>query len=599
MSGLTDISSVLIHIFYWHITYDIMYTITMKNTNDTSLFTGKDLNSMNKEELARLCRLLQKQNSSLQNQHDTLKKKQDELEKKQKLLEEQMKELEFINAMLSDRLSVAKRNRFGSSSEKWADGYEQLGLFDEAEAESDLTAAEPEFSEIAPKAYKRKKCSGKKEEDLSRFPVTTVVKNQLEGEDRYCSCGCGGHTKMKIAFTETKKTLEFIPARFEVKEEITYVYSCPKCSLMKRPPKTPGLLDGGIASPSLVAGIMNAKYVNGMPLARQSREFARYDLEISTRTMANWMIRCGDRYLKPLWNLMKQEFLKSPYKQCDETRIQVLNEPDQKAETQNWMWVYMTGKWSGSPKMVLFEYQRTRSGYHPKEFLEGTVKCHLTCDGYQPYHSLDGSITVTGCLAHSRRRFEKCLKLLQKDYTKEQLKETTAYQAMTRIGMLYKIEELTADKTPEERYQERQKQSRPLVDALFEWLHTLENKVNRSSMVGEAVLYTLGQEEYLRRFLEDGHVPIDNNDCERALKNFAIGRRNWLFSKSIDGAEASAVIYSITETAMLNGLRPYHYLTHVLDSMRRLPDFPTDDQLKTLLPWSPEIPEECRVQLKK
>lgn len=162
--------------------------------------------------------------------------------------------------------------------------------------------------------------------------------------------------------------------------------------------------------------------------------------------------------------------------------------------------------------------------------------------------------------------------------------------------MLYKIEELNACKTPEERYHERQKQSKPLIDALFEWLHTLEDKVDRRSLIGDAILYTLGQESYLRRYLEDGHIPIDNNDCERAIKRFAIGRRNWLFSKSIEGAEASAVIYSITESAILNGLRPYHYLSYVMDTMRRLPDFPDEDQIRALLPWSPAIPEECRIQ---
>lgn len=554
----------------------------MKITNNSPLFTSEILESMKKEDLAELYLFLQ-------NRHEDLKQQQ-------KLLEERVKELEFMNAMLSDRLSVANRARFGASSEKYAEGYEQMSLFNEAEEASDLSSAEPEFEEIAPNAYKRKKRSGKKEEDLSKFPTTKVIKYKLTGEDHYCDCGCGAHTKMKVAFTESKKSLEFIPARFEVVEEITYVYSCPECSRMKRAPKTPGLLDGGIATPSLVAGIMNAKYVNGMPLDRQSKEFARYGLNISTRTLANWMIRCSERYLKPIWDQMKQDYLAAAYKQGDETRIQVLNEPEQKAETQNWMWVYMTGKFSEGPRMVLFQYERTRGGYHPKEFLEGSAECCFTCDGYEPYHGLPDPITVTGCWAHSRRRFEKCLSILKKEFKKEQLKETTAYQAMARIGMLYKIEELNACKTPEERYQERQKQSKPLIDALFEWLHSLENKVDRKSLIGDAILYTLGQETYLRRYLEDGHIPIDNNDCERALKRFAVGRRNWLFAKSIKGAEASAVIYSITETAMLNELRPYHYLFYVLDTMRRLPDFPDEDQIRALLPWSPSIPEECRIQ---
>lgn len=154
------------------------------------------------------------------------------------------------------------------------------------------------------------------------------------------------------------KRLKFVPAKFEVVDEVTYVYSCPECGSMKRPEKTLPLISGGsIATPSLVAGIMNAKYVNGMPLARQEREFARYNLNLSTKTMANWIICCADRYLNPLYDRMREAFLKSRYIHCDETRIQVIGEPDQKGSTQNWMWVYLTDGYSGSPQMALFDYE--------------------------------------------------------------------------------------------------------------------------------------------------------------------------------------------------------------------------------------------------
>ena len=191
------------------------------------------------------------------------------------------------------------------------------------------------------------------------------------------------------------------------------------------------------------------------------------------------------------------------------------------------------------------------------------------------------------------------LTVLKKDFTKEQLKETTAYQAMARIGMFYKIEEMIRDKSPEERYEERQKQAKPLLEAFFEWLHTLEDAVDRSSKIGEAVLYTLNQETYLKRYLEDGHLSIDNLAAERALKNFAIGRRNWLFAKSIRGAQASATVYSITETALLNGLKPYNYLTYVMEKMKELGAFPAKEEMLELLPWSSNLPDDCRSKLKK
>lgn len=185
----------------------------------------------------------------------------------------------------------------------------------------------------------------------------------------------------------------------------------------------------------------------------------------------------------------------------------------------------------------------------------------------ESYHNLQESIQVTGCMAHSRRRFEECLTILKKQLTKEQLKQTIAYQAMERIAMLYKIEELIKNEPPEKKYEVRQTQAKPLVDAYFAWLHTFEEDVDRSSKIGEAILYALNQEKYLRRYLEDGHLSIDNNECERSIKNFAVGRRNWLFAKSIKGANASAIVYSITETAILHGLRPYNYLAYVMEKI--------------------------------
>ena len=223
------------------------------------------------------------------------------------------------------------------------------------------------------------------------------------------------------------------------------------------------------------------------------------------------------------------------------------------------------------------------------EFLGDQFEGYFTCDGYQAYHSLPGRIAVTGYMAHARRRFDEALTVLKKDFTKEELKETTAYQAMARIGMLYKIEEMIRDKSPKERYEERQKQAKPLLEAFFEWLHRLEDSVDRSSMIGEAVLYALNQEVYLKRYLEDGHLSIDNLAAERALKNFATGRRNWLFAKSIRGAQASATVYSITETAMLNGQKPYNYLTYVMEKMKDLGPFPEKGAMLELLPWSSSL----------
>ena len=161
------------------------------------------------------------------------------------------------------------------------------------------------------------------------------------------------------------------------------------------------------------------------------------------------------------------------------------------------------------------------------------------------------------------------------------------------------VEEMIRDKTPEERYEERQKQAKPLLEAFFEWPHSLEDSVDWSSLIGEAVLYALNQKVYLKRYLEDGHLSIDNLAAERALKNFATGRRNWLFAKSIRGAQGRATVHSITETAMLNGLKPYHYLTYVMEKMKALWPFPKKEALQELLPWSGSLPADCCSKLQK
>lgn len=559
----------------------------MKTTKNNELFTEEQLNNMSPEHLRELLLLKQTREKKMQEQTEKMQERVETLEQEVRVKTELVQELEFMNALLSDKLTLAQRQRFGASSEKSADGYEQLSLFNEAEAAT-APDEEPEYEEVHPSAYKRKKQKGKKENDLSKFPVRRI-EHKLEKSEQTCKeCGDG----LKVVTTETHRYLNFVPAHFETIEEVVYVYSCKTCETMIRAGKEPSLLKGSIATPSLVAAIMNAKYVNGVPLYRQSQEFKRYDLNLTDKTMANWMIRCSEHYLYPVYERMKEILLGGHYCHCDETRIQVLDEPNQEPQTQNWMWVYMTDRYSDVPQMVLFQYERTRGGYHPKEFLLG-YEGYLTTDGYQVYHGLDERICVTGCLAHSRRRFDKCLTTLKKGLTKEQLKRTIAYEAMARISILYKIEETIRDKTIEERYLERQKQAKPVLDAFFEWLHSLEADLDRRSLLGDAVLYTLGQEEYLRRYLENGHLSIDNNACERAQKTFACGRRAWLFAKSIYGAEASAMIYSITESAKLHGLRPYSYLSHILETMKNNQNTTTYEFIDDLLPWSPNLPTDC------
>ena len=351
------------------------------------LFTEEQLNKMSREDIISLMK--------------TMQEHYQKQETKIQILEEKTKELEFLNAMLSDRLTLAQRKQFGPSSEKYADGYTQLNLFNEAEQEAEPDAPEPEMEEIHPSSYKRKKRSGKKEEDLSAFETTEVIEYKLTGADRNCP-DC--NTKYKVVTKETVKRLKFVPARFEVVEEVTYVYSCPKCGAMKRPEKAPSLLKGSVATPSLVAGIMNAKYVGGMPLARQEREFARYDLNLSTKTMANWIIQCADRYLGILYDYFHKELYHFHVLQADETPVMV-SKDGRPANSKSYMWIYRTGKIYKDTPIVLYEYQRTRKADHPREFLKGFAGV-VVCDGYSAYRKLDREnpdIIFAGCWTHYPR----------------------------------------------------------------------------------------------------------------------------------------------------------------------------------------------------
>ena len=531
------------------------------NTN-CKTFTNQQLNDCTKDELVTICKILIEQNIEVCNR------------------------LEF----LTQQVRLDNHRRFGSSSEKgqYADGYEQLSLlFNEAEAVSNPKVEEPTYEEIVPKPYKRKKSKGKREEDLSGFPVVRI-EHELSGDEKVCNiCGEG----LKEITIEINKRLRLIPVHFEVEEHAVHVYGCEDaaCSNIIRADNEPPLLRGSIATPSLVASIMNGKYVNSVPLARQESEFNRYGVNLSRQTMANWMIRCSEDYLSLIYDEMKKHLLFFRIIQADETRVQVLHEKDRKATTQSWMWLYRSGELCEGPPVILFDYETTRNGYHPKNFLSKYCG-FLTVDGYDGYHSLPDSIIVSGCFAHARRKFDEYIKSIPEEYRKE----SVAWEALKRIGLLYKIEELLKEKTTEERYKGRLKQSKPILDDYFKWLESLVKGVDSGSLIGKAINYSLNQRKYLESYLLDGNISIDNNATERVAKMFATGRKNWLFCNTPSGATASAVIYSITETAKANGLKPYEYLSHLLETISKHYTGTNLDFLKDLLPWSDRILLSCK-----
>lgn len=541
----------------------IMYHEYMEMKKKNAL-SDTQLNQLSKEQLLLLCRVLQEKNAEFE------------------------KRLDF----LTEQIALSQHHRFGSSSEKlpYADEAQQLGFFNDVEAEAaKASGLIPEEDTIDVNSHKRKKEKGKRDLDLSNFPVVRI-EHMLTEEEQICS-DC--HKALKLVTTESYKYLKYIPAHFETEEHVVGVHSCvdSSCGHMVRASKDPSLLRGSIATPSLVSAIMNAKYVNGMPLNRQEAEFARNGVNLDRQKMAYWVVRCSDEYFSLLYDEMKKHLLQCRYNQADETRVQVLHEDGRKATTESWMWVYRTSEKVHDPPVILFSYEQTRGGFHPREFLAG-YKGYLTTDACPSYRKFPAEIIVTGCMVHCRRYFHDALMTIDEP----KRKGTVAEEAIKRIAMLYQIETMSKEKSADERLKARQEQSKPLLDAFFAWLKDMESAADSKSLIGKAINYALNQQEYLQRYLLDGNIPIDNSATERAIRPFAQGRRAWLFCNTPNGANASATIYSIVETAKANGLHPYNYMTHILETMPKHMNGNSRDFIHDLLPWSNKLPDKCSVK---
>ena len=493
--------------------------------------------------------------------------------------------------LLMEQVILGKQNRFGRSSEKMEDTSQicfrevngTIVFFNEAEAVCDLNAAEPEDLELkSPKQPKRK---GKKEADLSGLPVRRID-HYLSEEELEAEFGVRGWKQLPDAIS---RKYHFVPAKVEVEEHHIGVYASKTDEHMVKADHPKTLLHGSLVSPSLGAAIINGKYVNAVPLYRLEQEFQRYGLQITRQNMANWCIRLGEEYLSVLYDYLHKELYFYHVIQADETPV-LVNHDGRKAGSKSWMWVYRSGHLYQKRQIVLYEYQQTRNASHPREFLKGYDGICVT-DGYQVYHTLEKELeelTIAGCWVHCRRRFDEALKLIPKSYQKE----SNTFLLMKQIQAIYREEGKLKDLSSDERLKQRQAVIKPLVDAFFAYLKTIN--VSKKDKFGDAVGYALNQEKYLRVFLTDGDVPIDNNASERAIRGFCIGKKNWQMIDTIHGAKSSAIIYSIVETAKANNLKPFDYVQHLLEEMPKHMDDRDCSFLENLLPWSEKLPAGIR-----
>ena len=507
------------------------------------------------------------------------------IEQRPKSYEELEKEnikLKILVKQYEEQIILLQRKKFSPSSEK-TENSAQLLIFNEAENEANPREAEPTLEQIT---YTRRKRVGKREEDLSKLPVKRIV-HSLPEEERICpECGEAMHV---MGHSEPRREVEIIPAQVNVIEHVREIYACRHCeqnavSVPVRKAEAPEpVIKGSVASPSSVAHIMVQKYVNAMPLYRQCAEFVTMGLVLSRQTLANWMIYCAEHWLKPLYELMRSCLLKEETLHADETVLQVLKEPGRASRTKSYMWLYMTGIFSAL-SIVLYEYQPTRSGLHPKRFLEG-FKGYLHTDGYEVYHNLSLYIKVVGCLAHVRRKFDESVKSAPPDAPPN----TNSQKGLDFCNKLFSLEREYEKLKPEERYRARLERSRPVFDAMYAWAETV-NALPKS-LLGHALHYLFEQRPYLENFYLDGRLELSNNRAERSIKPFVIGRKNWMFSATPQGAEASSIIYSIIETAKANKLKPFEYLKYIFETIPNI----SPDRYSSLLPWSETLPDRCKL----
>lgn len=358
------------------------------------------------------------------------------------------------------------------------------------------------------------------------------------------------------------------------------------------------LFRGSIATASLEAAVINARYVNSNPLDRISRDFKANGLNLSKQTMSNWTVWSAERYFQPVYDLMKKYQMRAHVNQCDETPLEVIHD-GRPAGSKSYMWVHLTGELSPVPKIIVYEYQKTRHSSHPKEYYKGFHGVLMT-DGLEQYHKLareQEGLVNANCMAHARRHFANAVKAMGKG-NQEAVRSSVAYKALVRIGAIYDLEGSLKNLSPDEHLKERQTSIRPLVEEYFAWIKEIiaSGKVLPKTETGKGLQYSINQEDYLKVFLTDGEVPIDDSASERALRNFTIGRKNWMTINTVRGAQASAVIYSITETARANSLNVYYYIKHLLTELPQLVGENGNTEqsmLEPLMPWSKTLPADC------
>ncbi len=493
------------------------------------------------------------------------------------------KQLVEYSIKLSVELSNIRLLFWSKGRQKTYDYSNMTNMFDEIESvlmepTKDLLESEAEAvanSNDDPKPPKKPKTRSRRSLPIE-FPRERVEVDLAE-KDKVCPLHFA--PLVRIGSKSVEK-LEIIPMQALVKEIHTFAYKCPCCQEggIVESKREADILPKSFATPSLLAHIITGKFVDGMPLHRQERIYDRLGIELSRSTMARWVIKLYDK-IKPVLNLMREDLLSSLVLYVDETEVQVLDEPNKSPQSKSYMWVAAR---KGKKPIVSFHYhphRNTKAALSILDDYQGIV----VADGYKVYESLARSLdfTLSACLAHIRRKFWEAEKFARKEVKEK--KPILASVALALIKKIYAIEREIADDPPDRRLLVRQSKSKPIMEAFKSWLDEQSIKVLPSSPTGKAISYALSQWNKMLVFLDHPEVDVDNNYVEGSLRPFVLGRNAWLFSQSIQGAEASAAFYSLIETAKKNLVDPYSYLELLFKELPRCEEL---EDFEKLLPYN-------------
>lgn len=504
-------------------------------------------------------------------------------------LEELKKEIKMRDdeiQLKNEEIAFLMKRLFGTKSEKAKTlGIDQPSLFDEAEAIESLN----EDEELQRNQYTRsKKKKGSIKDKMAKLPHQKYVLGVSQDQQVCPEC----HGKMKyMGLEHVRDELVFVPARAYVKEIYREVFECRACrkngkAVIVKAATPESVIPHSYASAESVAHVMNMKYVQGVPLYRQEKEWKEIGFELNRATMANWMIQGAQNWLYPLIDHMHKELLKGKYIHADETPVQVLKEPNKDATSKSYMWLYSNNQEDEHP-IRLYDYRPGRGAQHPQEYLKG-FNGYLISDAYQAYETIEG-VTNVFCWAHCRRKFSDALPTDRKAQ-----KGTLAKEGINKIAKLFAIEQDIEEKSAEEKEKIRQERAKPLLDEFFLWCKENSDRALTGSKIYKAFQYALNNKQGLSEYIENGNLPMTNSLAERAIRPFTIGRKNWLFCDTVNGAKASAAIYSIVETAKANGLSPYQYLCLIFTQLPGS-NYEKDTRvLEGLMPWGKMAQEKCK-----